>query len=353
MLLRRRFSPQAALLLAVLAFAGWAPAAATSASATRGQDDGPEFFVLTAAVGTHSLAIISIQVDGTRSPTARIVMYMPAKTSLELAKKTGDKLGSILGILEGQSPVLLGATIVVGDPATYANDERAQACAPGAHAAMWEASTSLLGQVVNVPMFIDPTAGAESTLGAFKLQACFSPAQFAGPKGSPLQAVLFNFEDVLKAPSGAGTHVWRAFVGPIGADGSTADASTTYELRSVLPLPEQLAVKSRYDTKLKQGVITGRYTVQGKGQSGAEVEVVQEPTGSQEPITRRVVTASDGSFRVRAKLARTTLFLVGVGLSSRPCSGASTAAGGCLNETVIPPLPTTVKVTVPKPSHRH
>src|SRR5437868_2923574 len=115
----------------------------------------PELVARTASVPGQTYASLRVTADATRPSTARIAIFAPAGGEVDLTRKVGDRVGSALVQVEGDTPLILGGSLVVDDPARYVADPAAQACAPGAHAAVWTFATRVLGQPIAFPVFVD------------------------------------------------------------------------------------------------------------------------------------------------------------------------------------------------------
>jgi hypothetical protein len=349
----------AVLCAAVAAFApaAAAPAAPTGNRAVRAEQP-PTLEVISAKVRGRGFAVIATHVDENKPNALRLSLYAPAGAAVDLTRKTGDKVGQGIVVAGGDVPVLLGNSLVVDDPAKYASDPVVQACSPGTHATVWLLSSHVLGQTVNVPILVDPTPPEEAALGATRLQVCLSPAQFAGPAGSKLLDVALLFDSAVTGPSGRGLFTWRSLVTNVAADGTTLDTGSTYELRAVMQLPAQLTLKGRYDAKTKEAVLTGRYLLQGKPQARADVIVQYGPLTDEvvEPVTVHVTTGKNGTFVLRKRIKTSTAFVAGIAEVVQACTAPAPpqAPAGCRNESVIPPLPVSAIVQIPrKPPHRH
>ncbi len=78
----------------------------------------------------------------------------------------------------------------------------------------------------------------------------------------------------------------------------------------------------------------------GKPQAKALVEystATQSSTGAvniSTGTTKHVRTTATGTYTIRMRISRTTLFLVDAAGSTGACQGASTAPHGCVSETV-------------------
>src|SRR5439155_17186457 len=120
-------------------------------------------------------------------------------------------------------------------------------------------------------------------------------------------------------PSGAGTYTWSALVTP--ASSWAPDPSGAFELRALVPIPNELTAHVRYDTKAQSAVLTGKLTAGGKPRGGVDVYV--RTGGESSSLSPSATTDATGSFSARKPVAKTTTYLVGVADENGPCSDPS------------------------------
>jgi hypothetical protein len=196
--------------------------------------------------------IVSTAVDA----TAKATIYIPAGYGIDLSRPPQTTIGRAFVIFGGSGSAYVGwGAIKVGDPA----DPAAQACAPGSHAAVWLASYKGEGQAVTVRFSVDPTSGAETALGAFRLVACF-PSPYT-TKVLP----LLHLELALSGPGGPvvtppanGTYLWRMFVTPYVVGTATPNTAATFEARTRVLAPHVLTAHVRYRAKGQKLFVSGR-----------------------------------------------------------------------------------------------
>src|SRR5262249_7457296 len=122
-------------------------------------------------------------------------------------------------------------TVAEADASGAATDPAAQACAPGPHAAEWTMSLSANGQSLTVPIYVDPTSGADTTNGAYELQTCLPSSdvpqdQGGAPLGAKVTFVGLDITSVLTNPAAAAIPVWRAFFTSYVAGTATPDPTS-------------------------------------------------------------------------------------------------------------------------------
>jgi hypothetical protein len=330
-----------------------AATSATGEAAARADDSTASLVVQTADVSGHSYLVAQVipeQGPGT-APAARIRMAAPAGYAIDLTARPGTEIG-LLGVgvenLAGSSDsfALSSAKLVAADPAQYAADPSAQACAPGAHGAVWTASLDMSGQTLVLPVFVDQGGDAGA---AFTLTACPFRAPSAGaPGGVRLDTLFFLADNVVHPPTQSAFYTWNAAVTPAKAGTYEPDAASTFELRSIVPMPQVLALHAKYDAKSHVATINGTLTAVGKPRANARI-TLGGTTGSGSDFTLDDVrTDANGAFSVHRFIDKTTRFTAGVAIDTQPCSAPSTAPGACRSETISPPDNVTAIVRVPQ-----
>jgi hypothetical protein len=240
---------------------------------------------------------------------------------------------SASGTGENTSATFATATMVASDPSQYASDP----CAGGTPVAVWTLSTSIVGLGYALPIFVGHPADDPQGL-----ELRFCPPPLTGPDGKPLAtppvplaAAIFILTP-LKQPTTTGSYTSHAFFTPAGSTGAPNPQGTT-EARFLRTVPHTLTVKGRYDKTTKDAVLAGRVAQLGKPQARAVVEYATT-SGSSSVIVlgvpKQVRASAAGTFTIRTRITRTTLFVLDVAATTGPCQGASTAPGGCLSETV-------------------
>ena len=327
----------AAAVLAALAFA--APSLAETAELVVVPYDANRLGIANADTG------IALVFPRSLPATQKAVVYVPAGYSVNLSQPVGTKLGTVSARLvagaAGGAAVTATGSIVVDDPARSAADPRAQACAAGRHANVWRIDLTASGTAFSIPVYVDPTSGTDSAVGAFRLTICLaSPDVPASAGGAALGARLFEtfveFTSGIGHPATRGEFMWRAFITPYVPGTAAANDSGTVEARSTVPLPQILKVKGRYEKKSGSAVLSGTFSVVGQLVSGVDVLVYGSPNASGKGLKRlaSVKTKKKGVWSHKRKLARTTYFLGLVDEYFTGTCGAtpSPAPGGCVQE---------------------
>ena len=284
-------------------------------------------------LGVNARTNVSVHVSDAGPEIGEVTLYVPAGYGFDPTVPPGTK--------EGRVYMLTGSDIGVGqltavDPASYDDTPEAQVCAPGAHAAVWAMPLDFLisSQRAVVPVYLDPTTGAETALGAYKLQTCLPLAIIPSPGGWPigmrLRNLTFEFTRFTN-PDTAATYVWRAFVSEPDGSGDP-DLSTTQEVRSDMALAADLTLTGRFDRKHSRVVLSGRLTTQTLPTGGIRVALFRVgPHGARRHVAT-TQTSANGSYHFVRSMAETSTYVTeasGIG----DCTGRSTAPRGCVDET--------------------
>jgi hypothetical protein len=313
------------------ATAGYVQSRSTSARAAAAAAR-PELDLFSAkpSLGVKAPTYVTLSVPAGAAEAGKVTLYVPAGYGLNPADPPGTPEGD--AFIDTASDIGFG-DLTAADPA-YIDPTQAQACAPGSHVAVWTTELDFFETSVTVPIYLDRTSGDEAALGAYKLQICLPLAHISSPGGgwplgSRVRTLGLSFTR-LTNPTSAGAYIWRAFVSNPDATGN-ADASTTYELRSDMPLPAKLTLAGRIDRKHHRALLSGRLTTPAMPAGGIQVSLYRrigifwKPLGS----TR---TSANGSYKFVHRQSRTTTYGTEV-WAIGTCNGTSTAPKGCVTET--------------------
>src|SRR5919199_3368442 len=244
-----------------------AAAAALALAAPSMAQNEPEFTVVPydVALGQVADTELDLILPSSTAAPAKVTIYAAPGYTADLTQAPGTKVGDVFAtVASGGASLDVRGDVVADNPANYAADPRAQACAPGTHAAVWVITITLGGTSLRIPIYVDATTGAEAALGSYKLQVCFaSPYVPESQGGAPLGARLTEADidfpttpGVWHNPSARGIYTWRALVTPYTQGTATPNAAGTYELRSLASLPTRIALKGKFDKKRNRVVLT-------------------------------------------------------------------------------------------------
>ncbi len=307
------------------------------------------------ALATPRLIIggTTIQVTEDKSDAAplKITIYIATGFSATLGQAAGTQIGAVHADLQALaiSPdaiIPADGTVLADDPTKYA----ANMCAPGAHAAVWLLHVTVSGQTIDVPVYIDPTSGTETALGAAKLQLCLSdPYENAGAARAPFGVKIINAKltlnaGIINAPAAAGSYLFRALITPWNAAAPAPDAAHTVEAQSIVNIPAALSLKATVKTirhkKGKKTTVTNSVLLSGKllenlqGVAGAKVDIFAG--GKNRGST---TTSSSGSYSRSLGLPNKTTFQAKATVPQRDVACVSSlpptqVPGGCVGATL-------------------
>lgn len=313
-----------------IVFASFALALPASAAAATPSFEARNFAT---APGAPSDVQLDLTVPTDQAAVAKSVIYVPAGYGLNTSAAPGTNVGTVDAVAEigGTTGNIPTGNIVADDPASYVTNPQAQACAPGTHAAVWVAHVGGFA----IPIFVDQTSATDASLGAFKLQSCFTPPE-ASDGARLVEAILGFTKTVFTNPTTAGLYLWRTFVTPFAPGTSTPNVTGTYELRSAVFIPATLTLKkASYNRKTKVAVLSGKFTLLGHPLPGIPVFVLSLTPNGDVALAGRAKTNKQGVFTLRLHVRKTRFFgaIVLPGASSCDTSPPSGAPAGCVNET--------------------
>jgi len=299
-------------------------------------------------LGAKAMTGVALSIPAGAAEAGKVTLYVPAGYGLNPSASPGTRGGDVL--MATASDFAFGDLKAV-DPAAYVNTPQAQACAPGTHAGVWimDFTDGLFSsQTVTVPIYIDPTSGDETALGAYKLQTCLPLAHTGSPGGWPLGSRLRGLVMELTRitnPVSTANYVWRAFVSNPDANGNP-DPAATYEVRSDMPLPASLTLVKRSVRNRHRAMLSGRLATPAAPIAGITVTLYRRrPFGWQSVASTR--TQANGSYRFPRPVTKSGTYGAEIA-ETGACNGASTAPLGCVVETRAAVDSRNVRVVFPR-----
>jgi hypothetical protein len=302
-------------------------------------------------IGSLVAGVTEIAVGMSLSPTAaqvaRVAVYVPDGYTLR-SPPAGASVGSALML--GTTPGSISSsgyvgTLVVADPARI--DPAAQACDPGVHLSVWQATLSSFdnSQTMTMPMFVDATGLADPAGAAYRLQFC--PTL---PAGQKLVAVDMLLGPALGWPGAAADYLWRAYLTPFALGGTTPDPTQTYELRALVPFPQALTLSATYDAKTQRAVLKGQVTELGKPKAGVSVQLAAHSKHVEFADFGPARTDARGRYSITWPISEKTSFTASVEPPDlAPCPASpSPPPGGCSSITTSTPADQTAIARPPR-----
>jgi hypothetical protein len=327
------------MTLCIVALLGLGGARASAQSS-----DTPGIVVYTASFGRDSVAAFVLD---TEQPAASVEVRVPSGYGVASAA-AGAEIGLVSVALtdaKHSDSALASGTLVVDDQAAAPGPT--DDCAPGRHVARWHVDLGLVGREP-LRFFFYVDTGAPAGADAAVLRFC--PVWQGGAAPAVVAEYVSVFlENQTTEPASPGVETWRAVVEP-GAwvgDMLVPKSGSTFELRSLVAHPHTLTLSASYDAPRKTAVLTGRLLAVGRPEPGVAVELAALTDGTNDFSSYpRVITNATGEFTVRHRVAASTTFTASVEPIFRACQEPSTAAGGCLSETISSPASVTAHIHV-------
>jgi hypothetical protein len=326
---RHRAALVAALTVATAVFAATALAANTAT-------------VGISVAGTSTT--IHVSVPQTTDPIAAINFFVPAGYTANFSAASGATIGNVDATANGHDVGLtlpLSGPVTVTSPTTVAGD----VCSPGTHAAIWNLNLSVAGQTLVLPVYLDPTSGAATALGAYQMRICLPP--WDTPVGSPGRAfegaqlldAKFTVANIFTAPSAGRVSVWHNLFTPYVPGKGTPNAAGTFEAQSLVGTPS-LSLKVK---KTKSGyAAAGKLAQGGQAVSNATVVLLRGSSSARLITAGTTKTGTSGAWAKAGKVVgkKLTYFKAtsSAGETAAPACvqplPAAFAPGGCAGATV-------------------
>ena len=366
----------AGILAAAILAGGLVTAAGAASSGPRSAQKGPltpqlpfyhpRLFVLLPAVGTSNpRSATEIGFERDLGATAKLVLFAPEAVSIKLDAAPGTLVGTP-GVRVDLAGTTLAfepnaASVVAADPAAYATDPQAQACAPGPHTAVWLLRAKATKNyepgpppklTITLPIYVDRITPSQANMfSSYELQMCFG-SPLTGqvtpgwPPGAIIRRMTLNLPPAVltEQPTLPAAYVWRGVFTPYTAAGLPSPSGAV-ESRAIQLLPVEMALRGTYDPArhtigmhgiltqggtpvVGQSVVLYHGTALGKGWSGiANVKTAMVRTDAHGRFSQSI-TATQTTY------LRTSLSTLSMSYTdSTGCTPPSLAPKGCLTAT--------------------
>ena len=344
--------------------------AASAALALAGNALAKPQLLVSGAPTTAASAATTIEVKEAKEDAApaRIAIYIPTGYTANTTQAPGTQIGTVHADLQALaiSPdaiIQADGTLLTADPAALVTNT----CSPGTHAAVWLLHVTVSGQTIDVPVYVDPTSGAEAALGVAKLVLCLSnPYEQAVPPTSRapfgvkiIDAKLSLAAGVITNPSSGGPYLWRTVITPWTVNGAAPNALGTLEAQSIVNLPSNASLTAKVRTVRKTTTVGGRKRVKVTNSvllSGKLLEALKGVPGAKVTFFANGKTAgtattnASGTFSKVAALPKKTVFRASIVAPTRDTAcvsplPATSAPAGCASATISGYTLTTAAVT--------
>ena len=296
------------------------------------------------ATSSSKSTTIHVAIPQATDPIARIAIYAPSGYSAALNAAPGTAIGDVTAsaFSRDQGLILpLSGNVVVDNPANHTSD----VCSPGANAAVWILNLSVAGQSIQLPLYVNPTSGAETGLGAYKMVICLPPPDV--PVGTPGRSVFgaqvldadFTVRNVFTTPASPGVAGWQALFTPYNPGAGTVNALGTFEAQGLAGIPSSVSVKA-VSVKHKTYKVTGVVREGGAPAGGVTVAVLRGGSAGALVGAGSTTTGPGGTFSFSGKLGKKPLFFKVMATASERATScvsplpATVAPGGCAGATL-------------------
>jgi hypothetical protein len=303
---------------------------------------------------------IHIGVPQTTDGIAQINIFAPSGYGAVLNQPAGMGIGTVSATAlahDGGLTLPLSGPVTTDDPAKHTAD----ACSPGTNAAVWNMNLSVAGQTLVVPIYVNPTSGAATALGAYKLTICLPPWDV--PVGTPgrsfegaqLLDAKFTVNKVFTTPAAAGLLKWEALFTPYTPGKGTPNPVAMFEALAFVPVPISLAVKASYVKKSGTWRLVGTAKEGGLGVGDVTLKIWQGLTAKSVKPKAATTTTASGAFTASGRLIvkKRTYFQVSAAVGERDytasgCQNPLTALApaGCVSATLSPWAAKSIVVSV-------
>jgi hypothetical protein len=318
-------------------------------------------------LGAPTAVDVFIAVDPNHDPTARLRIFSPAGYSANLGAAPGTKIGSVVAIVKakalGGALLPLAGDVLVSNPADPAIVAAATKCTgTPTHGSIWVLNTSLQGQTVAIPVFVD-------TVGPLTVQTVCLPSpdipssQGGATFGAQLVAADFTINGVFRNAGARNGYEWAGIFTPYVPGTATPNAAGTVEWRTYVGLPTSLTLAK---AKTKRGIkLVGRLSIAGVSAKGIKLALYAgrkaRPApnalagGTGKRIVRSAALPSTGRYTIRRPAVKfTTFFQTRFENYITDCTGASPSGlpVPCLGEDIAAITSNQIKATKPKKRRR-
>jgi hypothetical protein len=317
-----------------------------------------------ANTGTFSVSHSPMVLAGSKSTTfhltfpqsddslAQINIFSGTGYNVNLSQPAGTVIGDAQATVFSHTAGLtlpLSGQVVVANPANFTQQSAACAGTPTS-AAVWTLSLSVAGTPLTIPVYINPTTGAQQPLGGYRTTVCFTPydvpeAQGGAAQGAQLLDVTFTVNGVYTTPTGGGLIKWETLATPYVPKTTTPNPAGTFEMRALVPLPIILGIHASYLPKTNTFQLNGKVTEGGLPVGGLILTILRGTTPSKLSTKSTTKTNSDGSWKTAGHLKpkKTTYFQISAttaqqDYTAQGCQNPATtvAPAGCVSATISP-----------------
>jgi hypothetical protein len=296
---------------------------------------------------------IRVVVPQANDPIAATQIYVPSGYGVNVSQPADTSIGTVDATAysrDGGLTLPLSGSVATANPANYATPSTVCAGTPTSKA-VWILTLTIATTTLKVPLYVNPTTGAEAGLGAYKLSICLPPPDI--PAGDPARAAqgaqlleaTFTVNGIFTTPTGGGLLEWDALFTPYNPGKGTPNTAGTFEARAFVPLPIILNLQASYKKATRTYTLSGRVSKGGLPAAGLTVAIARGPSATALRRAASAKTGTSGTFRLTGKLKprKTTFFQATASIpetdyTAQGCKAPATsvAPAGCVSAKLSP-----------------
>jgi hypothetical protein len=318
-------------------------------------------------LGAATTADVFIAISPDADPTAQLRIFSPVGYSANLTAAPGTKIGSVVARVKakalGGALLTLAGDVLVANPADPTIQAASTQCThTTTHTTIWVLNTSLQGQTVAIPVFVDQVGPL--VVQTVCLPSPDIPEAMGGAKfGAQLFAADFTIKNVFKNAGANGDYEWAGIFTPYTPGTGTPNPAGTLEARTLVGLPTSLTLKR---VAAKRGFkLVGQLKIAGVSPRGVKLDLYSGKKAGPAPNAvsggtgKRVATSAKlpktGKYTMaRPSVKFATFFQTRFENYTTQCSGPSPSGlpVPCREERIAAVTSNQIKVLKPKKKHR-
>ena len=260
------------------------------------------------ALNSSGPVVIGVGQDQNDDATGVLNIYSPLGYDVSLTQAPGTRIGDLEAIVLvralANARVPIQGTVTARDPGLYTNPQQFPCGGGVRHEAVWTIDTSLAGNPLTIPMYVDRTTGAEAQFSSAKIRICLASPYIPPPQGAAAGASLilaaFSVQGVFGNPGTRGAYPWNALFIPYAPGTGTLNPANAAQSTSFTRLPVQLAVTAKKQKRGKRSFarVTACLNEAGQPVRGVRVNILAGRTA------RRTSRVAFGRTNARGCLVR-------------------------------------------------
>jgi len=298
-----------------------------------------------------SSTTIHVAIPQSTDPMAAINIFVPSGYTMNTTQAAGTKIGAVDATAFSRDAGLtlpLSGDVTADNPANHTSDST-QCAGVATSQAVWIMNLSVAGQTIALPLYVNPTVGAQTALGKFRLSICLPPPDV--PVGTPGRSAQgaqvldarFTVNGIFTTPVAPGNQVWESLFTPYTPNTGKVNPAGTFEARAIVGLPSLVTIAKSYNTKSNTWKVSGRVREGNGVVGGATVHIVRGNSATRLTKSSTATSSDVGTYVSSGKLVprAATYFRASVTVTERAnaagCASplpATVAPAGCVSATM-------------------